>query len=36
MKSKKMKYDSFYVHESIPNFEQIIKEPYSPTPRKDW
>ncbi len=36
MKSKKMKYDSFYVHESIPKFEQIIKEPYSPTPRKDW
>ena len=36
MKSKKMKYDSFYVHESMPNFEQIIKEPYSPTPRKDW
>ncbi len=36
MKSKKIKYDSFYVHKYIPNFEQINKEPYSPTPRKDW
>ncbi len=36
MKSKKKEYDTFYVHKSIPNFEQINKEPYSPTPRKDW
>ena len=41
MKSKnkitnKDTFDTFYVHESIPNFEQIIKEPYSPTPRKNW
>jgi len=36
MKCKKLLYDTFYVHKSIPNFEQIIKEPYSPTPKKDW
>ena len=36
MKSKKKKNDTFYVHKSIPNFEQINKEPYSPTARKDW
>lgn len=36
MKSKKLPFDSFYVHKTIPNFEQIVKEPYSPTPRKDW
>lgn len=29
-------FDTFYVHKSIDNFEQIIKEPYSPTPKKDW
>ena len=36
MKSKKLQYDTFYVHKSIPNFLKIIKEPYSPTPRKNW
>jgi FkbM family methyltransferase len=36
MKSKKLPFDSFYVHKTIPNFEEIVKEPYSPTPRKDW
>jgi len=36
MKSKKLPFDTFYVHKSINNYEQIIKEPYSPTPRKDW
>lgn len=34
MKCKKCAYDSYYVHKSIPNFDEIIKEPYSPTPRK--
>jgi FkbM family methyltransferase len=36
MKSKKKNFDSFYVHKSIPNFEDIPKEKYSPTPIKDW
>lgn len=36
MVSKKLSYDTFYVHETIPNFDQIVKEPYTPTPRKDW
>ena len=36
MKSKKLPFDTFYVHKSINNYEQIIKEPYSPTSRKDW
>lgn len=36
MKSKKLPFDTFYVHKSISNFELIIKEQYSPTPRKDW
>jgi hypothetical protein len=36
MKSKKMKFDSYYVHESIPSFLQIKKEKYEPTPQKDW
>lgn len=36
MKSKKIPNDTFYVHKTIPNFQNIIKEPYSPTPRKDW
>lgn len=36
-KSKKgNEFDAFYVHKSIPNFNQIKKEEYSPTPRKDW
>ena len=36
MKSKLMEFDSYYVHRSIPNFDDIVKEPYSPTPRKPW
>ena len=36
MVSKKLPFDTFYVHKTIPNFNQIVKEPYSPTPRKDW
>lgn len=36
MKSKKLPFDVFYVHNSIPNFENIEKEIYSPTPKKDW
>jgi len=36
MKSQKMKFDSFYVHESIPDFSKINKEKYEPTPKKDW
>ena len=36
MKSKLMEFDSFYVHKSISNFDDIVKEPYSPTPQKDW
>lgn len=36
MVSKKLPFDTFYVHETIPNFDQIVKEPYTPTPRKDW
>lgn len=36
MKSKKLRFDTFYVHKTIPNFKKIVKEPYSPTPRKDW
>ena len=35
MKSKKLPFDVFYVHNSIPNFENIEKEIYSPTPKKD-
>lgn len=29
-------FDSFYVHKSIHNFDEIKKEPYAETPRKDW
>lgn len=29
-------FDTYYVHSSIPNFESIKKETYSPTPKKDW
>ena len=36
MKSQKVKFDSFYVHESIPDFSKINKEKYEPTPKKDW
>lgn len=36
MVSKKKLFDTFYVHETIPNFDQIVKEPYTPTPKKDW
>ena len=36
MVSKKLPFDTFYVHKTIPNFDQIIKEPYTSTPRKDW
>tara|TARA_B110000858_G_C17620708_1_gene388852 strand:+ start:58 stop:735 length:678 start_codon:yes stop_codon:yes gene_type:complete len=36
MVSKKLPFDTFYVHKTIPNFDQIVKEPYTPTPRKDW
>lgn len=36
MKAKKMGFDSFYVHKSIPNFNDIPKEEYSPTPKKNW
>lgn len=36
MKSKKVNYDSFYVHKSIPNFKKIKKEKYEPTPKKTW
>ena len=36
MKSKLCPFDTFYVHRSISNFEKIVKEPYSPTPRKAW
>ena len=36
MVSKKKPFDTFYVHETIPNFDQIVKESYTPTPRKDW
>jgi len=36
MKSKKCPYDAFYVHKTIPNFDEIQKEPYSPTPPKNW
>lgn len=36
MKSKKLPFDTFYVHKSIYNFDNIIKEPYSPTPKKNW
>jgi len=33
---KRNGHDTFYVHKSIPNFDDIIKEKYSPTPRKNW
>lgn len=36
MKSKKMGFDSFYVHESIPGFNQIQLETYESTPKKVW
>ena len=36
MKSKLSPFDSFYIHKSIPNFDNIYKESYSPTPKKDW
>ena len=36
MKSKKVNYDSFYIHESIPNFKKIKREKYEPTPKKTW
>lgn len=32
----KSKFDTFYVHKSIPNFNEIKKEEYSPTPKKNW
>ena len=35
-KNGKDTFDSFYVHKSIPNYDNIKKEKYSPTPRKDW
>lgn len=34
--SGKETFDSFYLHKSIPNFDNIPKEPYSPTPKKNW
>lgn len=36
MKSKKLPFDTFYVHKSIENFDAIKTETYSPTPKKDW
>ena len=33
---KKYSYDSFYIHKSIPNFNEIEKSAYSPTPKKNW
>ena len=36
MKSKKISFDTYYVHKSISNFNKIIKEPYSSTPKKNW
>ena len=36
MNSKKLPFDSFYVHKSISNFDKIKKDKYSPTPPKDW
>ena len=36
MKSKKMGFDTFYVHESIPGFDNIHKETYESTPKKVW
>ena len=29
-------FDTFYVHKTIPNFNNIKKEQYSPTPKKTW
>ena len=36
MKSKKIGFDTFYVHESIPGFDNIQKETYESTPKKVW
>jgi len=34
--SNKYAYDSFYIHESIPNLEDLEKMPFSQVPQKDW
>ena len=34
--SKVMGYDSFYIHQSIPNFESIEKETFVQVPPKNW
>jgi hypothetical protein len=36
MKSKKMKFDSFYVHKSISNLKEMKIEEYFPTEKKKW